>query len=145
MDGRRGVRMPEESPCLLGIYMFVICDGWILKVNGCNVIFSSLQAACQLGFLTMNMKTGKWHPPLSNLDGFGQLFVSRRGANGRIITGTDINCYNVSRIWIRIISTVSDNIRIDTNIINIQFEYSDMDMVWDTNYSSSNTNGFEHL
>ena len=62
---------------------------------------------------------------------------------------TDITfVFHVSvRIWIRIriVSTISDRIRLDIDIINMRFEYSDADTVSDVEYPDSNTDRFEPL
>jgi hypothetical protein len=55
-------------------------------------------------------------------------------------------CFHISvriRIRIRIISTMSDRIRWDIDIINIQFEYSNTDTVSDIKYPDSDTDRFE--
>jgi hypothetical protein len=47
------------------------------------------------------------------------------------------------QIWT--VSTMLDMIRLDINIINMRFEYSDTDTVSDVKYSDSNTNRFKTL
>ena len=42
-------------------------------------------------------------------------------------------------------STMSDKIGLDVNIINIRFKYSDMDMVLDVEYTNSNTDRSKHF
>ena len=57
-------------------------------------------------------------------------------------------CFHVfGRIWIRICirSTISDKIRLDVNIINIRFKYSDTVMVSDIEHSDSDTDRSEPL
>jgi len=49
------------------------------------------------------------------------------------------------RIRIRIISIMSDKIRLDVDIINIRFKYSDMDTASDVEYSVSDTERFKPL
>ena len=44
------------------------------------------------------------------------------------------------RIQIRIVSTMSDRIRLDIDIINMRFEYSDTDTVSNVGYPNSDTN-----
>ena len=49
-------------------------------------------------------------------------------------------CFHISvwiQIRIRIVSTMSDRIRLDIDIINIRFEYSDADAVSDVEYPDS--------
>jgi hypothetical protein len=58
--------------------------------------------------------------------------------------GTDTNGYHICfhiyvRIRIRIVSTMPDRIRLDIDVINIRFEYSDMDTVSDVKYSDLDT------
>jgi hypothetical protein len=51
-------------------------------------------------------------------------------------------CFHISvqiRIQIRIVSTMSDRIRLDIDIINMRFEYSDTDTVSDVGYPDSDT------
>ena len=51
-------------------------------------------------------------------------------------------CFHISvRIWIRIriVSTMSDRIQLDIDIINMRFEYLDTDTVSDVRYSDSDT------
>ena len=45
----------------------------------------------------------------------------------------------------RIMSTMSDMIRLDIDIINIRFEYSDTDTVSDVGYPNSNTDRSQPL
>ena len=68
---------------------------------------------------------------------------------GRDENGSDTNgyhryhiCFHIFgriRIRIRIMSIMSDKIRLDVDIINIQFKYSDTDTVSDVEYSVSDT------
>ena len=57
-------------------------------------------------------------------------------------------CFHISgriRIRIRIMSIMSDKIRLDVDIINIRFKYSDMDTVLDVEYLDSDTDRSEPL
>jgi len=57
-------------------------------------------------------------------------------------------CFHISgriRIRIRIISIMSDKIRLDVDIINIRFKYWDTDTVSDVEYSVSDTDRFKPL
>ena len=47
------------------------------------------------------------------------------------------------RIWIRIVSTMPDRIRLDIDIINMWLEYSDMDTVSDVEYPDSDMDRFD--
>ena len=62
---------------------------------------------------------------------------------------TDITfCFHISvriQIRIQIVSAMSDRIRLGIDIINIRFEYSDMDTVLDVEYLDSDTDRFEPL
>ena len=49
------------------------------------------------------------------------------------------------RIRIRIVSTMSDRIQLDIDIINMRFEYSDMDMVSDVGYLDLDTDRSQPL
>ena len=49
------------------------------------------------------------------------------------------------RIQIRIVSTMSDRIRLDIEIINMRFEYSDTDTVSDVGYLDSDTDRSQPL
>ena len=49
------------------------------------------------------------------------------------------------RIRIRIMSTMSDKIRLNVDIINIRFKYSDTDMVSDIKHSDSDTDKSQPL
>ena len=57
-------------------------------------------------------------------------------------------CFDIS-IWIqiriRILSTMSDMIRLDVDIINMRFDYSNTNMILDVEYLDSDTNRFELL
>jgi hypothetical protein len=66
--------------------------------------------------------------------------------------GSDTNGYNkyhiCFHIFVRIqirIRIVSDRIQLDIDIINIRFEYSDMNMVSDVEYPDSDTDGSRPL
>jgi len=68
----------------------------------------------------------------SNTDGYHQYYI----------------CFHISvwvRIRIRIVSTMSDRIRLDIDIINMRFEYSDTDIVSDVGYPDSDTNRSQPL
>ena len=57
-------------------------------------------------------------------------------------------CFHISvRIWIRIriVSTMSDRIQLDIDIINMRFEYSDTDTVSDVGYPDSDTDRSQPL
>jgi hypothetical protein len=57
-------------------------------------------------------------------------------------------CFYISgriRIRIRIVSTMSDKIRFDVDIINMRFEFSDTDTVSDVEYPDSNIDRSEPL
>jgi hypothetical protein len=57
-------------------------------------------------------------------------------------------CFHISgRIWIRIqiVSAMPDMIRLDVDIINMRFKYSDTDTVSNVEYSNSDTNRYEPL
>jgi len=57
-------------------------------------------------------------------------------------------CFHISgriRIRIRIMSTMSDKIELDIDIINMWFKYSDTDTVSDVKYSDSNTDRSKSL
>ena len=77
-------------------------------------------------------------------------FIDSRDENGSDMDGYHryYICFHISiwiRIRIRIVSTMSDMIRLDIDIINMQFEYSDTVTVSDVEYPDSNTDGFEPL
>ena len=57
-------------------------------------------------------------------------------------------CFHISVwIWIRIriVSTMPDRIRLDIDIINMRFEYSDTDTVSDVEYPDSDMDRFKPL
>ena len=57
-------------------------------------------------------------------------------------------CFHISnriRILIRIVSAMPDRIRLGIDIINIRFEYSDMDTVSDVGYPDSDTDRSQPL
>ena len=57
-------------------------------------------------------------------------------------------CFHISvriQIRIRIASIMSDRIRLDIDIINMRFEYPNMDTVSDVKYSDSDTDGSESI
>ena len=57
-------------------------------------------------------------------------------------------CFHISfqiRIQIRIVSTMPDMIRLGIDIINMRFEYSDMDTVSDVGYLDLDTDRSQHL
>ena len=57
-------------------------------------------------------------------------------------------CFHISvwiRIRIRIVSTISDRILLDIDIINMRFEYSDTDTVLDVEYPDLNTDKSQTL
>ena len=57
-------------------------------------------------------------------------------------------CFHISvriRIRIWIVSTMSDRIRLDIDIINMRFEYSDKDTVSDVGYPDSDTDRSQPL
>ena len=57
-------------------------------------------------------------------------------------------CFHISnriRILIRIVSAMPDRIRFDVDIINMRFEFSDMDTVSNVEYPDSDTDRSEHL
>jgi hypothetical protein len=49
------------------------------------------------------------------------------------------------QIWIRIVLVMPDKIRLDVDIINIRFKYSDTDTISDVEYSDSDTDISEPL
>ena len=68
----------------------------------------------------------------SNTDGYHRYYI----------------CFHISvRIWIeiQIVSTMSDRIRLDIDIINMRFEYSDTDTVSDVGYLDSDTDRSQPL
>ena len=57
-------------------------------------------------------------------------------------------CFHISvriRIQIRIVSTMSDRIQLDTDIINMRFKYLDTDTVSDIEYPDSDMDRLELL
>ena len=69
----------------------------------------------------------------------------RAGQQGVLFLGMKMDCpiyyicFHISsriRIWIRIVSTMSDKIRLNIDIINIRFKYSDTDTISDVEYLS---------
>ena len=55
-------------------------------------------------------------------------------------------CFHICdriQIRMRIMSIMSDKIRLDVDIINMRFKYSDIDTVLDVEYSDSDTDKFE--
>ena len=73
--------------------------------------------------------------------------------NGRDENGSDTDgyhryyiCFHIFvriQIRIRIVSTIPDMVRLDIDVINMRFEYSDMDTVSDVKYLNSDTNRSE--
>ena len=78
------------------------------------------------------------------------LYIFARDENGSDTDGYHryYICFHISvQIWIRIriVSTTSDMIRLDFDIINMRFEYSDMDTVSDVEYPDSDTDRSQPL
>ena len=89
-----------------------------------------------------------WKMPQSATRDVTSRSVPIRDENGQDTDGYHryYICFHISvRIRIRIISTMSDRIRLDIDIINMRFEYSDTDTVSDVGYPDSDTDRSQPL
>ena len=97
------------------------------------VAFPFLRGAAQLAFTAALSWCGTTRDENgSDMDGYHRYYI----------------CFHISvQIWIRIriVSTMSDRIRLDIDIINMQFEYSDTDTVSDVGYPASDTDRSQPL